>query len=108
MIDPNLCFSATNEIMNIAKTITESYKPKEEYETEVELVLSIYEELNAIVSSCSSDVREGYTRHIAERFPEWIRDEAYKRIRLTEVKLTLSKIRNNAKSHVKSIPQVNN
>ena len=103
MIDPNLCFSATNEIINIAKSITESYKPKEEYETEVELVLSIYEELNDIVSSCSSDVREGYTRHIAERFPEWIRDEAYKRIRLTEVKSTLSKLRGAANAHVQNI-----
>ena len=103
MIDPNLCFSATNEIMNIAKTITESYKPKEEYETEVELVLSIYESLNDIANSCSSDVREGYTRHIAERFPEWIRDEAYKRIRLTEVKSTLSKLRGAANAHVQNI-----
>jgi len=103
MIDPNLCFSATNEIINIAKSITESYKPKEEYETEVELVLSIYESLNDIANSCSSDVREGYTRHIAERFPEWIRDEAYKRIRLTEVKSTLSKLRGAANAHVQNI-----
>ena len=103
MIDPNLCFSATNEIINIAKSITESYKPKEEYETEVELVLSIYESLNDIANSCSSDVREGYTRHIAERFPEWIRDEAYKRIRLTEVKSTLSNLRGAANAHVQNI-----
>ena len=103
MIDPSLCFSATNEIINIAKSITESYKPKEEYETEVELVLSIYESLNDIANSCSSDVREGYTRHIAERFPEWIRDEAYKRIRLTEVKSTLSKLRGAANAHVQNI-----
>ena len=103
MIDPKLCFSATNEIIKISKAIAESYKPKEEYETEVELVLSIYEELNNIVNSCSSDVREGYTRHIAERFPEWIRDEAYKRIRLTEVKSTLSKLRGAANAHVQNI-----
>jgi hypothetical protein len=103
MIDPKLCFSATNEIIKISKAIAESYKPKEEYETEVELVLSIYEELNDIVNSCSSDVREGYTRHIAERFPEWIRDEAYKRIRLTEVKSTLSKLRGAANAHVQNI-----
>jgi hypothetical protein len=103
MIDPKLCFSATNEIIKISKAIAESYKPKEEYETEVELVLSIYEELNSIVNSCSSDVREGYTRHIAERFPEWIRDEAYKRIRLTEVKSTLSKLRGAANAHVQNI-----
>ena len=103
MIDPNLCFSATNEIINIAKSITESYKPKEEYETEVELVLSIYEELNDIVSSCSSDVREGYTRHILGKFPIWISDEAYKRIRLEEVQSTLSKMRDAAKSHVQNI-----
>ena len=93
MIDPKLCFSATNEIIKIANSIADSYKPKEEYETEVELVLSIYEELNGIVNSCSSDVREGYTRHIAERFPEWIRDEAYKLIRLREIKGTLNKMR---------------
>jgi hypothetical protein len=104
MIDPSLCFSATNEIINIAKSITESYKHKEEYESESELQISIAEAINEVINSCSSDVREGYTRHIAERFPEWIKDEAYKRIRLTEVKSTLSKIRNNAKSHVKSIP----
>jgi hypothetical protein len=103
MIDPKLCFSATNEIVKISKAIAESYKPKEEYETDVELVLSIYEELNDIVNSCSSDVREGYTRHIAERFPEWIRDEAYKRIRLTEVKSTLSKLRGAANAHVQNI-----
>ena len=103
MIDPKLCFSATNEIVKISKAIAESYKPKEEYETEVELVLSIYEELNSIVNSCSSDVREGYTRHIAERFPEWIRDEAYKLIRLTEVKSTLSKLRGAANAHVQNI-----
>tara|TARA_Y100000992_G_C20933000_1_gene335372 strand:- start:202 stop:516 length:315 start_codon:yes stop_codon:yes gene_type:complete len=103
MIDPKLCFSATNEIIKISKAIAESYKPKEEYETEVELMLSIYEELNGIVNSCSSDVREGYTRHIAERFPEWIRDEAYKRIRLTEVKSTLSKLRGAANAHVQNI-----
>jgi hypothetical protein len=103
MIDPKLCFSATNEIVKISKAIAESYKPKEEHETEVELVLSIYEELNDIVNSCSSDVREGYTRHIAERFPEWIRDEAYKRIRLTEVKSTLSKLRGAANAHVQNI-----
>ena len=100
MIDPKLCFSATNEIIKISKAIAESYKPKEEYETEVELVLSIYEELNDIANSCSSDVREGYTRHIAERFPEWIRDEAYKRIRLKEMQSTLSKMRTVAQSHV--------
>ena len=100
MIDPKLCFSATNEIIKISKAIAESYKPKEEYETEVELVLSIYEELNSIANSCSSDVREGYTRHIAERFPEWIRDEAYKRIRLKEMKSTINKMRTVAKSHV--------
>ena len=93
MIDPKLCFSATNEIIKIANSIADSYKPKEEYETEVELVLSIYEELNGIVNSCSSDAREGYTRHIAERFPEWIRDEAYKLIRLREIKGTLNKMR---------------
>jgi len=104
MIDPSLCFSATNEIINIAKSISESYKRKEEYESEPELQISIAEAINEVINSCSSDVREGYTRHIAERFPEWIKDEAYKRIRLTEVKSTLSKIRNNAKSHVKSIP----
>ena len=103
MIDPKLCFSATNEIIKISKAIAESYKPKEEYETEVELVLAIYEELNGIVNSCSSDVREGYTRHIAERFPEWIRDEAYKRIRLIEVKSTLSKLRGAANAHVQNI-----
>ena len=33
MIDPKLCFSATNEIVKISKDIAESYKPKEEYET---------------------------------------------------------------------------
>ena len=103
MIDPKLCFSATNEIIKISKTIADSYKQKEEYETEVELVHSIYEELIDIVNSCSSDVREGYTRHIAERFPEWIRDEAYKRIRLTEVKSTLSKLRGAANAHVQNI-----
>ena len=100
MIDPKLCFSATNEIIKISKAIAESYKPKEEYETEVELVHSIYQELNDIVNSCSSDVREGYTRHIAERFPEWIRDETYKRIRLIEVKSKLSELRVKAQSHV--------
>tara|TARA_B100000214_G_scaffold368395_1_gene339880 strand:+ start:161 stop:481 length:321 start_codon:yes stop_codon:yes gene_type:complete len=100
MIDPKLCFSATNEIIKISKTIADSYKPKEEYETEVELVLSIYEELNSIVNSCSSDVREGYTRHIAERYPEWIRDEAYKLIRLREIKGTLSKMRSSLKPSV--------
>ena len=100
MIDPKLCFSATNEIIKISKTIADSYKPKEEYETEVELVHSIYAMLNDIVNSCSSDVREGYTRHIAERFPEWIRDESYKRIRLIEVKSKLSELRDKAQSHV--------
>ena len=100
MIDPKLCFSATNEIIKISKAIAESYKPKEESETEVELVLTIYQELNDIANSCSSDVREGYTRHIAERFPEWIRDETYKRIRLKEMKSTISKMRTVAQSHV--------
>ena len=103
MIDPNLCFSATNEIINIAKSITKSYKPKEEYETEPELQISIAEAINEVINSCSSDVREGYTRHIAERFPEWIRDEAYKRIRLTEVKSTLSKLRGVANARVQNI-----
>jgi hypothetical protein len=103
MIDPKLCFSATNEIIKISKSIADSYKLKEEYETEVDLVLSIYEELNGIVNSCSSDVREGYTRHIAERYPEWIRDEAYKLIRLKEITGTLAKMRECTKSLNQSI-----
>ena len=103
MIDPKLCFSATNEIIKIARSIAESYKPKEEYETEVEIVHYIYGELNDIMNSCSSDVREGYTQHIAERFPEWIRDEAYKIIRLREITGTLSKMREHTKSFNQSI-----
>ncbi len=100
MIDPKLCFSATNEIIKIANSIADSYKPKEEYETETELVLTICTELSCIVNSCSSDVREGYTRHIAERFPDWIRDEAYRLIRLREIKGTLSKMRSGLKPSV--------
>ena len=100
MIDSKLCFSATNEIIKIANSIADAYKPKEEYETEVELVHYIHGELSDIINSCSSDVREGYAQHIAERFPEWIRDEAYKLIRLREIKGTLSKMRSSLKPSV--------
>jgi hypothetical protein len=108
MIDPKLCFSATNEIVKIAKAIAESYKYEDKHETKVELTLSIYEELNDIANSCSSDVREGYTQHIAKRFPEWIRDEAYKIIRLREISGTLVKMRESVQSQSQSTPPVNN
>ena len=103
MIDPNLCFSATNEIMNIAKSIVMTFKPGSDYVTESDLYKYIADEMSKIESSCSSDVREGYTRHILGKFPIWISDEAYKRIRLTEVKSTLSKLRGAANAHVQNI-----
>ena len=103
MIDPKLCFSATNEIMNIAKTIVKSFKPGPDYITEADLHTYISGEIIKIESACSSDVREGYTRHILGKFPIWISDEAYKRIRLEEVQSTLSKMRDTAKSHVQNI-----
>jgi len=103
MIDPNLCFSATNEIMNIAKSIVMTFKPGSDYVTESDLYKYIADEMSKIESSCSSDVREGYTRHILGKFPIWISDEAYKRIRLEEVQSTLSKMRDTAKSRVQNI-----
>jgi len=103
MIDPNLCFSATNEIMNIAKSIVMTFKPGSDYVTESDLYKYIADEMSKIESSCSSDVREGYTRHILGKFPIWISDEAYKRIRLTEVKSTLSNLRGAANAHVQNI-----
>ena len=103
MIDPKLCFSATNEIVKIAKGIALAFVATEEYTTESELYKHISLCLSEIENSCSSDVREGYTQHIATRFPVWISDEAYKRIRLEEVQSTLSKMRATAKSHVQNI-----
>ena len=103
MIDPKLCFSATNEIVKIAKGIALAFVATEEYTTEVNLHKHISECLAEIEINCSSDVRAGYTQHIASRFPIWISDEAYKRIRLEEVQSTLSKMRVTAKSHVQNI-----
>ena len=103
MIDPKLCFSATNEIVKIAKGIALAFVATEEYTTEANLHKHISECLAEIEINCSSDVRAGYTQHIASRFPIWISDEAYKRIRLEEVQSTLSKMRVTAKSHVQNI-----
>ena len=100
MIDPKLCFSATNEIVKIAQGISLAFVAKKEYTTESELHKHISLCLSDIENSCSSDVREGYTKHIASRFPIWISDEAYKRIRIREMKSTLSKMRDKAQSHV--------
>ena len=100
MIDPKLCFSATNEIMKIAKGIALAFVAIEEYTVEAELYKHISKCLADIESSCSSNVREGYTQHIATRYPIWISDEAYKMIRLKEMKSTISKMRTVAKSHV--------
>jgi hypothetical protein len=103
MIDPKLCFSATNEIINIAKIVVKSFKPGPDYITESDLHRYISDEMIKIESACSSDVREGYTRHILGKFPIWISDEAYKRIRLEEIQSTLTKMRTVAKSHVQNI-----
>ena len=100
MIDPKLCFSATNEIMKIAKGIALAFVATEEYTAEKELYKHISLCLSDIENSCSSDMSEGYTQHIASRFPVWISDEAYKRIRLKEMKSTISKMRTVAQSHV--------
>ncbi len=103
MIDPKLCFSATNEIVKIAKGIALAFVATEEYTTESDLYRHISLCLSEIENSCSSDVREGYTQHIAARFPVWISDEAYKQIRLKEMKSTLNKMRTVAQSHVQKI-----
>lgn len=100
MIDPKLCFSATNEIMKIAKGIALAFVATEEYTTESDLYQHISTCLAVIENSCSSDVREGYTKHIASRYPVWVSDEAYKQIRLKEMKSTLSKMRTVSKQHV--------
>jgi len=103
MIDPKLCFSATNEIIKIAKGIALAFVATEEYTTEASLHKHISECLAEIEINCSSDVRAGYTQHIATRFPVWVSDEAYKRIRLREMKSTISKMRTVAQSHVQNI-----
>ena len=103
MIDPKLCFSATNEIVKIAKGIASAFVATEEYTTESDLYKHISTCLADIENSCSSDVREGYTQHIATRFPIWISDEAYKQIRLKEMKSTINKMRTVANSHVQKI-----
>ena len=103
MIDPKLCFSATNEIVKIAKGIALAFVAAEEYTVEADLYKHISKCLADIESSCSSDVREGYTQHITKRYPLWISDEAYKRIRLKEMKSTINKMRTVAQSHVQKI-----
>ena len=100
MIDPKLCFSATNEIVKIAKGIALAFVATEEYTTESDLYKHISLCLSEIENSCSSDAREGYTQHIASRYPIWISDEAYKQIRLKEMKSTLNKMRTVSKQHV--------
>ena len=100
MIDPKLCFSATNEIVKIAKGIALAFVATEEYTTESDLYQHISTCLAVIENSCSSDVREGYTKHIASRYPVWVSDEAYKLIRLKEMKSTLNKMRTVSKQHV--------
>lgn len=100
MIDPKLCFSATNEIMKIAKGIALAFVATEEYTTESDLYKHISTCLADIENSCSSDAREGYTQHITKRYPIWISDEAYKQIRLKEMKSTLNKMRTVSKQYV--------
>lgn len=108
MIDPKLCFSATREIVKIAKSISEMHTPQKEYVTEVDLYRYIAVQLNEITNNCSSDVRAGYTCHIANKFPMWIRDEAYKLIRLNEIKSTLTKMRSKTQTNIQTTPAVNN
>jgi hypothetical protein len=93
MIDPSLCFSAKNEIIKIAMAIALAFVATEEYTSEADLYKHISEALSDIEQSCSSDTREGYTRMIATKYSLWISDEAYKQIRIREMKSTLNKMR---------------
>ena len=103
MIDPTLCFSAKNQIMKIVKDIVMSHRQTEAYTSEAEIYNHISDCLSVIENNCSSSPSEGYVQHIVNKYPLWISDEAYKQIRIKEMKSTITKMRNVAQTHVQKV-----
>jgi hypothetical protein len=103
MIDPKLCFSAKNEIVKISASIVANFDVKEDYAPERDVYRFISDAMCEIESTCSSDVRERYRKYILSKYPLWVSDEAFKRIRLEEIQSSLSKMRDTAKSHMQNI-----